>query len=421
MANPLQNNQGSFWSRLPPGRKQTFVIVGAIVGAMLLIFPFLTAGPPGRKAVQSALDNILTDADTHNLGLGGLSKQVDELTRQLAEIQKAQKDAAGGKGIGPGQSSDLNEAALKRLAKLEGEIQIHNAGTSSPSQAGGLVQPTGISPAPPQKGNVPSGVASNAGQRPDADGVAGLTLHRMRVIRQEAPAAAGTNTSASGATITKGSTGAAAAKAQAAVGKAYIPSGSIMSGVLITGLDAATGRGSTQDPIPVLIRLKHESILPNRFRADYRECFMIAAGYGDLSSERAYLRAESISCVRNDGKVIDSRIEAYAVGEDGKAGMRGHLVSKQGQAIAKAAIAGFAQSYAQALQPNNSAGVGGAAGGFTGAGLQEGAYGGAGAALDRVAKFYVDSANQMFPVVEIDAGRQVSMVAVKGVSLALVQ
>ena len=71
------------------------------------------------------------------------------------------------------------------------------------------------------------------------------------------------------------------------------------------------------------------------------------------------------------------------------------------------------------MTARSSAGVAG--GGFTGAGLQDGAYGGAGAALDRVAKFYIDTANQMFPVIEIDAARQVSMVAVKGVSLALVQ
>jgi conjugal transfer pilus assembly protein TraB len=68
---------------------------------------------------------------------------------------------------------------------------------------------------------------------------------------------------------------------------------------------------------------------------------MILSGYGDLSSERAYLRGETFSCIREDGGVIEAQLDSYAVGEDGKAGVRGRLVSKQGQMVAKSLIAGF--------------------------------------------------------------------------------
>ena len=67
----------------------------------------------------------------------------------------------------------------------------------------------------------------------------------------------------------------------------FIPAGSILSGNLLNGLDAPTGKGARREPFPVLARLKDEAILPNRFRADVRECFLVSAGYGDLSSERA--------------------------------------------------------------------------------------------------------------------------------------
>ena len=50
-----------------------------------------------------------------------------------------------------------------------------------------------------------------------------------------------------------------------------------------------------------------------------RECFLVLAGYGDLGSERAYLRTEAITCVRSDGGAIEVPIDAYATGEDGKA------------------------------------------------------------------------------------------------------
>ena len=60
-----------------------------------------------------------------------------------------------------------------------------------------------------------------------------------------------------------------------------------------------------------------------------RECFLVAAGYGDLASERAYLRTEAITCIREDGGAIEVPLDAYAVGEEGKVGVRGRLVSKQ--------------------------------------------------------------------------------------------
>ena len=49
----------------------------------------------------------------------------------------------------------------------------------------------------------------------------------------------------------------------------------------------------------------------------------------DLASERAYLRTEPITCIREDGGAIEVPLDAYAVGEDGKVGVRGRLVNNQ--------------------------------------------------------------------------------------------
>ena len=82
----------------------------------------------------------------------------------------------------------------------------------------------------------------------------------------------------------------------------------------------------------------------NHFRSKIKECFVVGAGYGDVSSERAYIRTESLSCVTRDGTAIDVPIKGYVAGEDGKAGMRGRLVSKQGQFLANALLVGVALS-----------------------------------------------------------------------------
>lgn len=211
-------------------------------------------------------------------------------------------------------------------------------------------------------------------------------------------------------------------------GTLYLPMGSILTGTLVTGMDAPTGQGARQEPFPSLLRLKHEAILPNRFRADVRECFVIVGGYGDLSSERAYLRGESISCVREDGQVVEAGLESYTVGEDGKAGLRGRLVSKQGQMLAKAMLAGTMQGFAGAFNSTPVPTVSLDGGdeerqiyqqAFSQEAFQSGAVSGVGKALDRLAQFYIDQADGMFPVIEVDAGREVEIVMIRGASLAI--
>ena len=205
----------------------------------------------------------------------------------------------------------------------------------------------------------------------------------------------------------------------------FIPAGAILSGVLLNGLDAPTGQGARKDPTPALLRIKHAAILPNRFRADVRECFVIVGGFGDLGSERALLRSETLTCVRTDGGVIEVPLDAYAVGEDGKVGVRGRLVSKQGALLAKALQAGFLTSFAKVFTqvPSIPISTGGSQmqfqSMFTPQAAAAGAAGGVGGAMDRLADYYMEMAEQTFPVLEVDAGRAVELIVNKGVSLRL--
>ena len=205
----------------------------------------------------------------------------------------------------------------------------------------------------------------------------------------------------------------------------FIPAGAILRGILLNGLDAPTGQGARKDPTPALLRIKHAAILPNRFRADVKECFVIVGGFGDLGSERALLRSETLTCVRTDGGVIEVPLDAYAVGEDGKVGVRGRLVSKQGALLAKALQAGFLTSFAKVFTqvPSIPIGTGGSQmqfqSMFTPQAAAAGAAGGVGGAMDRLADYYMEMAEQTFPVLEVDAGRAVELIVNKGVSLRL--
>lgn len=205
----------------------------------------------------------------------------------------------------------------------------------------------------------------------------------------------------------------------------YLPAGSIITGVLINGMDAPTGRNAQANPFPSTIRIQKEAILPNRFRADIRECFLIVSGHGDLSSERAFLRGETLSCVKDNGDVIETNLKSYAVGEDGKAGVRGRLVSKQGQIIAKSLMAGFLSGAADAFDVNNvptlnlSGNAQQQTNNFNKTFGQGVAAKGASNALDRIAQFYIEMAEGIFPVIEVDAGRQVEVIVSQGSTLTV--
>jgi len=206
----------------------------------------------------------------------------------------------------------------------------------------------------------------------------------------------------------------------------FLPAGSIFSGTLITGMDVSCSQSAKRDPFPVLLRVKKEAILPNRFRADVRECFLIAAGWGDMSSERAYLRGERLSCIREDGKALENRIDMYAVGEDGKAGVRGRLVSKTGALLGKALLAGFIQGFSELFSDQPVLTISTRAqdktpfqSNMSREALESAGLEGVGSALDRLANYYIDMAQNIFPVIEIDAGRAIDFVLISGISLKL--
>jgi len=205
----------------------------------------------------------------------------------------------------------------------------------------------------------------------------------------------------------------------------WLPSGSFMKAVTLSGIDAPTSGGNQSEPYPVLLGVTDLSVLPNRFKMNLRECFIIGAGYGNLADERAYIRTETLSCVRNDGAVIDVSLKGHIVGEDGKLGMRGRLVSKQGQQVANALIAGMLASFGNALKPQTASvfqlnpeesGVFRYKAGDI---MEAGALGGVGNALNKVADFYLKMAEKVFPIIEIDAGRDVEVLVLKGQELRI--
>ena len=203
----------------------------------------------------------------------------------------------------------------------------------------------------------------------------------------------------------------------------YLPSGSFVRAVLLAGLNAPTGGQAQSNPHPVLLRLVDHAQLPNQFRLKAKDCLIVGSGYGDLSSERAYIRTESLSCVSANGEALDMPIKGYVAGEDGKAGVMGRLITKQGQVLANALIAGIGsglgQAFKQSATTTSVSPLGTTSTVKEGEELKAGLSSGVGKAMDRLAQYYISLAEKLYPVIEVDAGRMVDVVITKGAMLPM--
>jgi conjugal transfer pilus assembly protein TraB len=201
----------------------------------------------------------------------------------------------------------------------------------------------------------------------------------------------------------------------------YLPAGTFMRVVLLAGLDAPTGGQAQNNPHPILMRVLDPAQLPNRYLADMKDCVVTANGYGDLSSERAYVRTDRMSCIDQKGGAVDMSVKGYVAGEDGKAGMRGRLVTKQGQVLANAFLAGIGSgigdAFSQSLTTTSVSPLGATSTVNTGEIAQYGLAKGVGNAMDTLAKYYIKLAEQLFPIIEVDGGRVVDVVLTRGASV----
>lgn len=422
-------------ARLSPRQRQfaaAAVIAATTIGLLWLVFSLSSTKPVASSTASTAARTKPTNVDLMAPGqqIEPLDQWVSTAGRKLAQYEN---DRSEQQHLNR-ERQQFEATTMQHFAELEKKLTAAPPpppaepvrtppAASVPASTPASALPPPVPKYPPDSTLMPGGLppppaapAAHRGQMPDGLPPTGAgdiiapsmpSLMRVAVLSPSRPAA--------------DSAGPPGAKPySAAPTGSYLPV-STTQGVLLGGLDAPTGGQAQSNPQPVLIRLSDTSILPNRYRADYRECFVIGAGYGDISSERAYLRTETLSCVRNDGTAMEVKVQGSIFGEDGKLGMRGHLVTKQGQMLANALLAGVVGGIGQGLSTANTSYSTSALGQVattSGAEAYKAGVGtGVGRALDRLAQYYIKLAEQTFPVIEIDAGRTIDVVITHGVKV----
>ena len=409
-------------SAMSPVRRKQMLILGGLVavvggiafGAAMLGSPKKLPPPKAPESTRKAFGAQGEQVNTADVWRTQEGARLTQLQQQLADMQA--KMAAREKQESVDKKRE-EEAAAKKIE--EEKLAREREREEADRRARAAPPATGL---PAQTGDLgtPGNPDFAGGQQPEV--IKGI-------LRVELGSASGTaNKSGKGSS---GSGKSGAANPSGAVSEnntgtenaeSYIPAGTFMRGVLLAGLDAPTGGQAQQNPHPVIIEVMDMASLPNKFKADYKNCRFTANGAGDLSSERAYIRLDRLSCISEDGGALDIGIKGYIADQTGKAGVRGRLVSKQGQVLANALVAGVASgigtAFAQSSMTTSTSALGSTQTIKDGEQLQAGIGVGVGNALQQLSKYYISLAEKMFPIIEVDAGQPVDIVITKGVSVA---
>jgi conjugal transfer pilus assembly protein TraB len=199
----------------------------------------------------------------------------------------------------------------------------------------------------------------------------------------------------------------------------FVPAGTFVRAIALGGADASAGVTSQGNPTPMLFRLLDEGTLPNGRRSLLKNCVATAAAIGDISSERGAVRLERLSCTRRDGEVIEIPVEATVFGPDGKDGIRGRPLWREGallqRAFAAGALSGISEGIAQSYTNSSLNAWGGTTETVdNGKILQYGAANGMSNAADKLADYNIKRAEQYHPVIQLSAGTLVDIVFLKG-------
>jgi len=198
----------------------------------------------------------------------------------------------------------------------------------------------------------------------------------------------------------------------------FVPAGSFVTAVMLSGADASAAVNSQSNPEPMVFRLTANGTLPNRKKSHLKDCFVTAAVIGDISSERGKVRLERLSCTFPNGETVEQEVEGTVTGPEGKNGVRGTPLWRDGAITQRLFAAGFLSGVANGVsnsyntssisaegtvQTLNSSKI-----------LQNGVASGSAKSMDKLSDYYIQRAEQYHPVIQLSAGTVVDVVFLKG-------
>jgi len=203
----------------------------------------------------------------------------------------------------------------------------------------------------------------------------------------------------------------------------YIPATSYVSGHLLGGIVVSTSVNSASEPIPVIIKLTNRGNLPKNFAVDIVDCRLLGSSYGDISSERAIIRAEELICEdKSAGLITTTKVSGVIYGDDGANGIRGVVVSMSEKHLKNAFLGGVLSGFSNTAKGQNGLDI-------TALGAirtkkkgmkdmaQDGILGGTSSAAEKLADYHIKLAENISPVILVPGGTKVDVMFTKSVEI----
>lgn len=386
-------------------RKRQVILIAGLVVVVLLVLAYIYSTSPSMQAGGASNQRpVEIDLSTPGQSADPIQNWVLQNENMLQEFEQRQKAAQ--------EQTDLRiQQLMDEIAKLrQDNEQLEKSLKQTPrgTQGGGAAAPSAAAapqlpprsalPPPPRPQTLPLPASSSGPAAPGSAPAAPALVDRV-LNADTLPKIVKVKFNRK--------------KNRRAHIRDTIPAGAFGKAVLLSGLDAPTGGMAERHPYPVLLELTDNANLPNRYRHRVKQCRLIGSATGNISDERGYIRLERLTCVLRNGEIISEVATGTVTGEDGKNGLRGRLVSKQGQIIANAFLAGSLSSIGNAVAQSYTTVATTATGTVStldpGRVLEAGAAGGLGNSLDKIADWYFKRAEETYPVIEISAGRVVDV------------
>ena len=203
----------------------------------------------------------------------------------------------------------------------------------------------------------------------------------------------------------------------------YLPPNAYVKAKVLVGVDATVGVKAQNDPKPVEFRIIGPAYSAShngkRLETDVEGCVVNGAAYGELSSEKIFVKLQKMTCPDGPGRVAVANVEGYLAFQ-GKAGIRGRVVSREGDLVTQALLAGIAGGFGRGFSANansqfRTVGIGSVDNTLSAQQILTGGLGqGLATAAETVSDYLIERAEQYQPVIEMPTGVEVELVFING-------
>lgn len=387
------------YDALPSKRKQMLIMGGIMLIAFLVFYVSVNSGDDEEATPEtngkasetltitsdlmedSLRESVRSDSEAVNARMNNLERLVEDLLERLDEAPVSTPTPVDEQGAEPEDAGVITEEDLKPRNELA-ELALPEEPRYPPALITSQDSEATLSD-PELQANVVQVIGGIGGLKP---------VPAQEVVRED------TN-------------------------QVYLPVG-MMEAVLLTGLDALVGNQAQANPEPILLRVQTPAVLPNDVRANLEGCFVVGNGIGILAKERVDVRAVSLSCVDKSARtVIDQPIKGYFVDTDGKKGLSGRVVTRDGAIVGRAFATGLLEGFGrvaeagagtQTISPLGSTRI------FdTEQAVVSGLGQGIGTATGNLSEYYLDLAKTITPVIEVGTQKRAVLVIQEGVYLEI--